>query len=326
MFNVKKAAVAAAVGFALSFLLSIVATGKFGMAFLRGIIFAAVFAAGAIAIDFLNSRFLSGEGGEFPSLVPDVPQKKAGAKSAGNLVSIVIDDANLTEEPAAPDFDVSANGELLKHLDAKEKKTPKKEQQIQEQTTPDMQKADVQEKAAADVSAAENSDGSNPRSNPSSNPSSNPEIKKPTQEEGAPHGAQIKAEALGGSDKKPASSKEQSKKEETAPSAQDSETFKPMQLDAISGGAKKSESAAERKHERLQQIDELPDFAALTSGSEAQRDDELISDSEFAESEPDEDDGGEEDNVSSAPRGEIPVDYDSETIASAIRTLLKRDE
>ena len=318
MFNVKKAAVAAAVGFALSFLLSIVATGKFGMAFLRGIIFAAVFAAGAIAIDFLNSRFLSGEGGEFPSLVPDVSQKKAGAKSAGNLVSIVIDDANLTEEPSAPDFDVSANGELLKHLDSKEKKTPKKEQQIQEQTTPDMQKADVQEKAAADVSAAAKSDGSNPRSNP--------EIKKPTQEEDAPHGAQIKAEAPSGSDKKPAGSKEQSKKEETAPAAQDSETFKPMQLDAISGGAKKSESAAERKHERLQQIDELPDFAALTSGSEAQRDDELISDSEFAESEPDEDDGGEEDNVSSAPRGEIPVDYDSETIASAIRTLLKRDE
>lgn len=307
MFSVKKAAAVAIAGFALSFLLSIFATGQFGTALLRGVLFAVIFAAGAIAIDFLNTRFLSGEGSDFPSLTPDTPQKKMAAKTTGNVVSIVIDDANLTEEPAAPDFDVSANGSLLRNLDSKEKKTPEKPAE-----TSSTQQSVVPEKTREGESATAKTD------------SGKPDVKKPVKSESAPHGGGDKTKASKESGKSTASTP-QAKKENEEP-VHTEETFKPMQLDAIAGEAKKTESAAERKHERLQQIDELPDFAALTSASEAQRDDGLISDSEFAESEPEDEDDGKEENVSSVVHGELPVDYDSETIASAIRTLLKRDE
>lgn len=315
MFNVKKAALAAIAGFALSFLLSIIATGKFGTALLRGVLFAVVFAAGAIAIDFLNNRFLNGEGGDFPSLTPDTTQRKAVAKTAGNLVSIVIDDASLTEEPSAPSFDVSSNGVLLKNLDSKEKKTPEKQQEKPEpeDAPPSVPKTAVPEKADEDVSSeVKTADGKKD------------DVKKTAKGESASRDKESKPAASNGSDKKTSSNTGQAKKEDNAP-AQESETFKPMPLDTIAGEAKKAESAAERKHERLQQIDELPDFAALTSGAAAQRDEALISDSEFAEAEPDDEDN-DEDNVSASPHREIPVDYDSETIASAIRTLLKRDE
>ena len=314
MFSIKKAALAAIAGFALSFLLSIVATGKFGMSLLRGILFGVLFAAGAIAIDFLNSRFLDGEGGDLPSLAPDIAQRKTAAKTAGNVVSIVIDDANLTEEPSPPSFDVSSNGALLKNLDPKEKKTPEKQQARSQpaEVSPDVPKPPVQQKLGNDADVRSDTE------------SDKPQAKKPAKNENVSHSGRDKAEASSGDNKNGNVNKEQAKKENAA-STQENETFKPMQLDAISGGAKKTETATERKHERLQQIDELPDFAALTSASEAQRDEGLISDSEFAESEPEDEDGKEE-NVSSAPRGEIPVDYDSETIASAIRTLLKRDE
>ena len=311
MFNVKKAAVAAIVGFALSFLLSIIATGKFLPAFLRGFLFAVVFAAGEIAIDFLNNRFLSGEGGEFPSLVADSTQKKAVPKTAGNVVSIVIDDANLTEEPSAPDFDVSSNGALLNHLNPKEKKTPESQQERPVASSPDIQKPAMQEKSDEGVSAGNKAD------------SGKLAAKSSVKSESTDQSKSGKAEAGKGSNKKGGVNKGQAKKEDEA-SSQETATFQPMQLDAIAGGAKKNETAAERKHERLQQIDELPDFAALAGGSESERDEGLISDSEFAEADPEDEDN--EERVSSSPRGDIPVDYDSETIASAIRTLLKRDE
>lgn len=105
MFNLKNVAASAGVGFVLSFLISIISTHRFFVASFRGFVFAVVFALLAFAAGFLNKRFLSVE-----TLwdSKDEAGKKPFSK-AGSVVNITIDDENLTEDEAAPNFDVSAN-------------------------------------------------------------------------------------------------------------------------------------------------------------------------------------------------------------------------
>ena len=105
MFNLKNVAASAGVGFVLSFLISIISTHRFFVASFRGFIFAVVFALLAFVAGFLNKRFLSVE-----TLLDS--KDEAGKKplsKAGSVVNITIDDENLTEDEAAPNFDVSAN-------------------------------------------------------------------------------------------------------------------------------------------------------------------------------------------------------------------------
>ena len=105
MFNLKNVAASAGAGFVLSFLISIIFTHRFFVASFRGIIFAVVFALLAFTADFLNKKFLAVE---TLSDSKDETGKKTVPK-AGSVVNITIDDENLTEDDAAPSFDVSAN-------------------------------------------------------------------------------------------------------------------------------------------------------------------------------------------------------------------------
>ena len=105
MFKVKNIIVAAACGFVLSFLISIISVHRFGVSLLRGIIFGAVFAVLSIAIDMLNSKFLEVEGDIGSESLGDSSRKTSGA---GSHVNITIDDENLTEDDKAPAFDVSS--------------------------------------------------------------------------------------------------------------------------------------------------------------------------------------------------------------------------
>ncbi|MBQ0039701.1 MAG: hypothetical protein KBS64_04685 [Treponema sp.] len=105
MLKIKNLVTAAACGFVLSFLISIVSTHKPGVSLVRGLIFALVGAVLCFAIDLLNSKFL--ELDPLASDSTDDSKRSAGTK-AGSMVNITIDDENLTEEDQSPAFNVSA--------------------------------------------------------------------------------------------------------------------------------------------------------------------------------------------------------------------------
>ena len=244
MFNLKNVAASAGVGFVLSFLISIISTHRFFVASFRGIIFAVVFALLAFAAGFLNKRFLSVE---TLSDSKDEAGKKPISK-AGSVVNITIDDENLTEDEAAPNFDVSANknffngggsvGTASKFEEKTEDAPVANSQQKAESSTDEPVENAI---PVADSSAPEKAEPENPVA------------------------------------------------------------------------ATSSEKAAQS-----QEIDALPDIGVFSG--ESDDDGDVINDSDFAQTESSE-------KLPSAPTdGKVSVDQDTKTIASAIRTLLKKDE
>jgi hypothetical protein len=262
VFDVKKISISAAVGFALSFLISIVCTGKFFSAILRGGISAVIFAALYVGIGFIDKKFLSGSYRTAES--SDETEKKSTVKK--NRVDITIDDADLTEEEKAPVFSINS----------------------------------ARNYSVSPVAA-----------------SSAPEKTEEPEES---------AEEI-----------QQVSETEAVPDEKDEKTeFVPVQVTELSHqDAEKSKKAPEARHEisekkaaamaehaaRVQEIDELPDIGAFadnenSGGSSGES--EVISDSEFAQS-------GESFHESSSSGG-ATVNQDTKVIASAIRTLLKKDE
>ena len=244
MFNLKNVAASAGVGFVLSFLISIISTHRFFVASFRGIIFAVVFALLAFAAGFLNKRFLSVE---TLSDSKDEAGKKPISK-AGSVVNITIDDENLTEDEAAPNFDVSANKNFFNGGGSVGTASGFEEE------TEDAPVADSLQKAES--STDEPVENAIPVAN-----SSAPEKAEPEN---------------------------------------------PV-------AATSSEKAAQS-----QEIDALPDIGVFSG--ESDDDGDVINDSDFAQTESSE-------KLPSAPTdGKVSVDQDTKTIASAIRTLLKKDE
>lgn len=244
MFNLKNVAASAGVGFVLSFLISIIFTHRFFVASFRGIIFAVVFALLAFAAGFLNKRFLSVE---TLSDSKDEAGKKPISK-AGSVVNITIDDENLTEDEAAPNFDVSANKNFFNGGGSVGTASKFEEK------TEDAPVADSLQKAESSTDEpVENA--------------------IPVADSSAPEKA---------------------------------EPENPV-------AAASSEKAAQ-SHE----IDALPDIGVFSG--ESDDDGDVINDSDFAQTESSE-------KLPSAPTdGKVSVDQDTKTIASAIRTLLKKDE
>lgn len=244
MFNLKNVAASAGVGFVLSFLISIISTHRFFVASFRGIIFAVVFALLAFAAGFLNKIFLSVE---TLSDSKDEAGKKPVSK-AGSVVNITIDDENLTEDEAAPNFDVSANKNFFNGGGSVGTASKFEEKTEDAPATDSLQKAESStdepvENAipVADSSAPEKAEPENPVA------------------------------------------------------------------------ATSSEKAAQS-----QEIDALPDIGVFSG--ESDDDGDVINDSDFAQTESSE-------KLPSAPTdGKVSVDQDTKTIASAIRTLLKKDE
>ena len=113
MPKVKNITYPAAAGFALSFLISLVATRRFGSSLLKGLLFALVFAVLAFVIDFVWGRYL-GEGDEVPDLSGDAAKSD---KSLGNKVDITIDDAELSDDGRSLKFAVDRNRAKLSEAD-----------------------------------------------------------------------------------------------------------------------------------------------------------------------------------------------------------------
>lgn len=242
MFNLKNVAASAGVGFVLSFLISIISTHRFFVASFRGIIFAVVFALLAFAAEFLNKKFLSVE---TLSDSKDEAGKKPVSK-AGSVVNITIDDENLTEDEAAPNFDVSANKNFFNGGGSVG--TASK--------TEEAPAVDSLPKADSSVAANEPVENAVPVADSSAPEKTEPEIK---------------------------------------PAA-----------------------ASAEKASQSQEIDALPDIGVFSG--ESDDDGGVINDSDFAQTESSE-------KLPSAPTdGKVSVEQDTKTIASAIRTLLKKDE
>ena len=116
MPKVKNITYPAAAGFALSFLISLVATRRFGSSLLKGLLFALVFAVLAFVIDFVWGRYL-GEGDEVPDLSGDAAKSD---KSLGNKVDITIDDADLSDDGKSLKFAVDRNRAKLSESDTQD--------------------------------------------------------------------------------------------------------------------------------------------------------------------------------------------------------------
>lgn len=263
MFNPKNLATSAAVGFVLSFLICVVSTHKFGVALLRGCIFALVFAALDFAIEFVYAQFLDDSQGS-DSLEEKKPAQKSAGRS-GSLVDITIDDENLTEDDQAPSFAVSANAS-----------------------------------------------GSVPYG-------------KPPVIEDSPVVSSEPAVTAG------AAPVQNSVSAPDAPVAEKSE-FKPVQLGQKienvtpvnstpepASTSRKAQAAAEREAS-MREIDSLPDIGGISDDSGSASEPEVIDNSEFAR----------EGQSVSAPSPLVDssdvVKQDTKIIASAIRTILKKDE
>lgn len=251
MIKPKNIAIPAVCGFAVSFLISLIATHRFGFSLLRGAIFAVVFGLIAVGITFLYDKFLSDEG---DSEVSSSPEKN----KSGSIVDITINDETLPDDGQGPQFFVSNNKKPLETDD---------------------------KSVAGDF---ENKSNANAQENKS------PELEKDNSSafKAVPLGQPFKAENTEASEVKKAS-------EESA-----------------------EPKVAEADEEPLEGLDSLPDIGNIVSEEKKETsDDDLIKDSDFAES-------GQTESSHKAefPDGSKAASHDTETMAKAIRTLLKKDE
>lgn len=116
MPKVKNITYPAAAGFALSFLISLIATHRLGSSLLKGLLFGVVFAVLAFVIDFVWARFL-GEGEESADISGDAAKADKGL---GNKVDITIDDADLSDDGKSLKFAVDRNRAKLSDSDTQD--------------------------------------------------------------------------------------------------------------------------------------------------------------------------------------------------------------
>lgn len=109
MLKPKNIAVPAVIGFFLSFLISLIATHKFGSSCLRGLIFGACFGVLSVGIQFLYGRFLSDES----DLSLSTGSEGRKSDKPGSIIDITINDENLTDEGENPQFFVASNRHKL---------------------------------------------------------------------------------------------------------------------------------------------------------------------------------------------------------------------
>ncbi len=101
----KKIAIPAIFGFVLSFLISLIATGNFGWALLRGLIFGVLFGVLFFVIDFVFTKFLAEEG----SPVSSFDSGKRFQEKSGSRIDITVSDEDLTDDGQNLTFPVKQN-------------------------------------------------------------------------------------------------------------------------------------------------------------------------------------------------------------------------
>ena len=259
MIKLKNIIFSAGPAFVLSFLISIISTGKFGTSLLRAVIFAAVFAVIALAASVLSEKFLKVEG--------DAESSSEGftKRTSGSQVDLVVDDESLTDEGDESRFSVSGN---MRTLDVGDSAVP----------------------FASEVSGRKQNLSEFPQETAS-------------EEQGVVHNG-----VEPGTNSAPAD----------AGDMQPPETIRA----AEAVPAKKSDRKA-MQEAQMKEIDSLPDMDGIAEEDDNSGfipDDSFVQDSDFARQ------GAEDEGERySLIDGERAKDQDTETMAKAIRTLLKRD-
>ncbi|MBR1911465.1 MAG: hypothetical protein IJ828_03800 [Treponema sp.] len=280
--KLKNIVVPAVFGFALSFFISIVVNHRFGTAFLRGFIFAVVFAAGAVVIDFIYEKFLNdGSSIDFSS---DTPKEDS---RLGGKVDITIDDAELTDDGDSLAFSVANNRFKLSQADTKSVRQNRSEPVAPAASSAPAAKAEPVGSAPSATAKA-----------PAQPAVSEKTAFTPVSLTGMTSAGEASAEPVSGE-------------------SDASENAKPVATDAVSPAvvARRAERVAEKK-----EIDALPDLDSFGDASDL--DDDVIEDSEFAQ---DGMDSSDEGRIIFAD-GSKAKDHDTETLAKAIRTVLKRED
>lgn len=293
--KLKNIVVPAVFGFALSFFISIVVNHRFGTAFLRGLIFGVAFAAMAVVIDFVYEKFLNdGSSIDFTS---DAPKSDS---RVGGKVDITIDDAELTDNGDALSFSVLNNRFKLSEADTKSARQSKNDilNEVKSSSRP-------VSSVAASTPAAD------------SVPS---ETEKPAFKPvalGTPVGKATVSDAIVSA--APSHVEDSPSSKVSAAESTTSESHH-----TVSGAENVSPALAARRAERVadkKEIDALPDLDSF--GDEGDLDDDVIEDSEFAQDGLDS--SSDEGRIIFAD-GSKAKDHDTETLAKAIRTVLKRED
>ena len=282
MPKVKNIAGPAAAGFILSFLISIFVTHNFGVSFLKGLLFGAIFAVLAFVIDFVWGRFLS-DGSEPVELASESPRTEKGL---GARVDITIDDADLSDDGRGLPFAVDRNRAKLSEAD-----------------TQDLRKNDV-------LFAAESKGEKQSLFDRTPEP-----VKKP---DAAPAASEPAAESQGTFT--PVSLGKPLPASAAAPASHEAAASPAAASSA--GPAKAAPAPARKASSGDGELDGLPDIGGFDT------DDNYVSESDMEE------DGsaGESPSSYSSPASSSSVDaskataHDTETLAKAISTVLKRDE
>ncbi|MCR5217236.1 hypothetical protein [Treponema sp.] len=267
MFKPKNVLVPATGALVLSFLVSIISTGNFGSSLFRAILFFLLFALLGGIISFLNDRFLS-TGDDYSS----GGEEGVSRRSSGNVVDIVINDENLTDDGDSPHFNVDHNSRTLGERDTVAPSVS---------AAAESRPVNTVNEAAVETVSVQNAESAGTLQNEAA----------PVQNQNPPPSDFVPVTP----GQKPAAAKTA----QSAPSA-------PVQK-------VNTERAAQMK-----EIDDLPDLGSADDDSSG--DEGLIESSDFASL-------GEstEDEKVSVVDGEKAKDHDTETMAKAIRTLLKRE-
>ena len=306
MLKPKTIVISSVSGLVLSFLISIISTHNFGWSLLRALIFAVIFGGLSVGISFLNEKFLATDDSSSFS----EEQKEGQSTSApvtGSKVDITIDDERLTDDGDGPKFDVAGNtmalggGTKVSLSSSVESTSPIENaaSPIENTASPDAETAFVQ----AEASQEDDMDPLKPKKEPFKPI----ELGVPVAESSVEETSTAKAPS-------------QVMAEQNKASAEVSE--KKLASKELSQTERIAQRAAERAAD-MKEIDSLPDIgdAPIDSSDEVVGD--IIKDSEFAESGTVD---AEEDKRISMVDGSKAKDHDTETMAKAIRTLLKREE
>ena len=313
MLKPKTIVISSVSGLVLSFLISIISTHNFGWSLLRALIFAVIFGGLSVGISFLNEKFLATDDSSSFS----EEQKEGQSTSApvtGSKVDITIDDERLTDDGDGPKFDVAGNtmalggGTKVSLSSSVESTSPMENvaspienaaSPIENTASPDAETAFVQ----AEASQEDDMDPLKPKKEPFKPI----ELGVPVAESSVEETSTAKAPS-------------QVMAEQNKASAEVSE--KKLASKELSQAERIAQRAAERAAD-MKEIDSLPDIgdAPIDSSDEVVGD--IIKDSEFAESGTVD---AEEDKRISMVDGSKAKDHDTETMAKAIRTLLKREE
>lgn len=295
--NPKKIAFPAAFGFALFFLVSLIFTHKIVPALLRGVIFGLLFALIFFGIDFVFTRFLND--GEDISVSSGGSGAKRSMSSPGGTIDITISDEELTDDGQGLRFPVSKN----KHALAKEETVP-------------ILDPNAAQKLKQDVSSLLGSTEPGFRSLDSVAPL-----------QGSASGGSAGGTGTERSLEASASSRSPSPAG-AAPLAQQSAgsegAFTPVSLGKPFPSTNAQSSLSEKIHDgEKSELDDLPEIADFApKAGDVGKKEEVIVDSDFARD-------GVKTSSSDKPMfadGSRATDHNTETLARAIQTVLKRDE